>query len=338
MLVAGLATAAGAGEEALRIAVLGHVRGNADGETNRWLPEAVAALARDDPDLLVLTGDLIWGDYHAERVDRAVVEHDWEVLDQALAPLRAEVLTVPGNHDINDPTTREVFRARWGPRPTARRVGDVLLLLLDSTRIDDTIPTPSPRTTTRTTALRTAEVAWIERTLREHRDAKQVFVFLHHVLWWEPDAPWWREVHPVLTRYPVRAVFAGDFGPLKFSHTRRDGIDYLQSAISGLAHVRTARRFQSTRIMNYQLDSYLLVDVRGDEVEIAVRPVAPLSTGKTSAERFHAIFAPEDPTLRERIARALGGPMRRALLAGLVAGTAIAAGLLGYRMGRRRST
>ena len=52
MLVAGLATAAGAGEEALRIAVLGHVRGNADGETNRWLPEAVAALARDDPDLL----------------------------------------------------------------------------------------------------------------------------------------------------------------------------------------------------------------------------------------------------------------------------------------------
>ena len=321
--------------DTLRFAVVGHLRGNADGELNPWIGKIASAIAADAPQAVVLTGDQIWGSYHAERVERAAVEADWVALEAALAPIGAPLLMVPGNHDINDPVTRDVFRERYGPRPAARRLGNTLLLLLDSTRIDDVVPTPSPRNHTRREALPAPQVRWIEATLAEHRDAEHVFVFVHHALWWEADAAWWREVHPLLARSPVRAVFAGDFGPLKFSHGSRDGIDYIQSAVAGSSHLNTLRAFEASRVMNYQLENFVLVEVQGGEAQLTVRTAAALSTGKTSPDRHREVYA-EERSLRERIGRTLGGPTRRIVLAGLALLAFAGGALVGYRAGSRR--
>lgn len=331
-----LPTGAAAEDDALRFAVMGHLRGNENGELNPWMDEIVEALAADAPAFVFLTGDLIWADYHAERVDREAVERDWEALEAALSPLGAPLYIVPGNHDINDPVTAELFRERYGPRPEAVRIGESLFLLLDSTLYDDMVPTPSPRTFTRTDALPEEQVAWIERTLDEHKDARHVFVFVHHVLWWENDAAWWEDVHPILARFPVRAVFAGDFGPLKFSHTERDGIQYIQSAIVGFSHVQTARHFEATRIMNYQFENFVVVEVEGETVKFVVRTAAALATGKQSPERHHEIFAPAQITVREKLDRALGGATRRSMLGAAAFGFAMLGGAFGYLVRRRR--
>ena len=42
---------------------------------------------------------------------------------------------VPGNHDITDLATRDVYFRRYGRVPSAVRVGKVLFLLLSTTRI-----------------------------------------------------------------------------------------------------------------------------------------------------------------------------------------------------------
>ena len=55
-------------------------------------------------------------------------------------------------------------------------------------------------------------------------ESGHVFLLMHHMLWWKEDAPWWAQVHPLLLGTNVRAVFAGDYGPMKFSHLRRDAI------------------------------------------------------------------------------------------------------------------
>lgn len=339
-----LAVLAGAGgasapahseEDRLRFAVMGHLRGNQNGELNPWMDEIVEAVAEEAPQVLFLTGDMIWAEYHAERVDRKVIEQDWDLLEETLRPIGAPLHIVPGNHDINDPVTAAVFRERFGPRPAAVRMGDSLFLLLDSTLHDDAVPTPSPRTYTRTEALPAEQVTWIRQSLAEHGDARHVFVFMHHVLWWAEDAAWWKDVHPILTQHPVRAVFAGDFGPLKFSHTERDGIQYIQSAIEGFSHVQTARNFESTRVMNYQFENFIVVDVEGDTVDFQVRTAAALATGKQSPERHHQIFAREVLTLSEKLERALGGPTRRTLLAGAALLCVLIGALVGRRSGRR---
>ncbi len=322
-------------EDSLRFAVVGHLRGNENGEMNPWIREIAADVAAEAPDLVFLTGDQIWADYHAERVDREVIVRDWQALETALAPIGAPLHMVPGNHDINDPTTAAVFQERYGTRPAALRRGDVLFLLLDSTHYDDVIPTPSPRNWVRTEGLPPAQLQWIRDTLAEHDDARHVFAFVHHVLWWEADASWWREVHPVLAGHPVRAVFAGDFGPLKFSHTERDGIDYVQSAVEGFSHIRTIRNFESTRIMNYQHENFVVVDIAGDRVDLRIRTAAALATGKQAPDRFRKVFAPEELSIGQKLERALGGPTRRTLLALAALGFTAIGAAAGFRLARR---
>lgn len=324
-------------EGAFRFVVAGHLRGNDNGELNPWIDELVKAIVEEDPQAVFLTGDLIWGGYHDERVDRDVVAREWDSLEETLAPVGAPLYLVPGNHDINDPVTAEVFRERFGQRPAALRLGEILFLLLDSTRYEDVIPTPPrPSTNTRTDALASDQIAWIERVLTEHDDARQVFVLLHHVLWWEKNAAWWSEVHPILARHKVRAVFAGDYGPLKFSATARDGIQYVQSSIEGDSDLRLIRNLKMARIMNYQFENFVLVDVKGDEVDIRIRTVAALASGKMSPERFREIFAPEELTLGEKLERALGGPTRRILLTMAAIGFLFLGAAAGYAVGRRR--
>ena len=162
-------------------------------------------------------------------------------------------------------------------------------------------------------------------------DARHVFVFLHHVLWWNENAAWWREVHPLLVRHPVRAVFAGDYGPLKFSATRRDGIQYVQSSVAWSSSPEMLHALEMSRLLHFQLDTFVVVDVEGDRLSWRVPTVGTLHTERYSPERFRAIYAGLDRSWRDRVHEALGGPLRRTALAtGLLAAFA-----LGLWTGRR---
>jgi hypothetical protein len=338
LFVALAGPAAGDASDDFSFAVVGHVRGGATGETFVRLDELLDRLRELRPDLLFLTGDLIWGDYNSSPVDPRAIEGDWQRLDSALARLEVPVYRVPGNHDINDPVTRDIYFARYGRPPAAVTHGGSLFLLLNSGHVPEgNGPAELPRRYTRTARLRPVELEFLRDQLERAADYEHVFVLLHHTLWWDEDAPWWSDVHPLLAGAGVRAVFAGDYGPLKFSHVRRDGIDYLQSAVEGEVDTRILRELPSSRLLYYQLDNFLQVTVSGAEVEVSVHPVAALSSGKYSPERYHEVHRPGEPTLAERFGHALGGPLRRSLFAAALVASFALGGLAVWSVSRRRA-
>ena len=101
------------------------------------------------------------------------------------------------------------------------------------------------------------------------------FVFMHDIIWWEPDSTqWWREVHPLLKNAKVDAVFTGDLGPLKFSTTTRDSVRYFQSSFETKPSVEMLRGLASSRLLSSQFDNFLEVRApqRGNERLDGVNP------------------------------------------------------------------
>jgi hypothetical protein len=159
-------------------------------------------------------------------------------------------------------------------------------------------------------------IAALQSALADTAAYEQAFVLIHHLLWWEDSAPWWRDVHPLMVGRKVRAVIGGDFGPMKFSHERRDGIDYIQTSIEGLPGARLLRKRMDSRLLSQQFDNYLSVRVNGREVAMEVRPVGAIASGKFTPQRWREINQ-HTPSRREQMQAvwaAVRPPKRLALL------------------------
>lgn len=334
VLAAALAAAPGAlppaGGDSARFVVLGHIRGDRHG-LNPRLGELLERARALRPDFVVLTGDIIWGDIQRPLTDPAVVEREWEEVDSAVATLGVPVYRVPGNHDIPDLPARDVWLRRYGSLPRAVVAGPVRLLLLSSTWM------PADGDSGHTLFVRgvdldSAQVAWLARELRSPAPVQHTFAFMHHLLWWQPDdGRWWTEVHPLLVAGGVKAVFTGDYGPLKFSALERDGVRYYQSSIETPVSVDLLRARLSSRILSAQFDNFLEVRVAGPEVEVTVHTVAELSSGEFTPERHRAINEPlPSPPLAHRVWTAVGTPRRLAALGGAILGLL----LIGFAVGR----
>lgn len=291
--------------------VVGHLRGDDNGEELVYLDELVSDVRRLEPDHVFLTGDLIWGDVNSDVTDLAAVERDWERLDGRLAAIGAPLHRVPGNHDINDVGTRDLYLQRYGSLPRAVRDRECLFLLLSSAWIPaDDDPRKHPQAFIRGKDLDPEQIEFVRSELARG-GFEHAFVFMHHMLWWHESAPWWRDVHPVLAEDGrVRAVFAGDYGPTKFSHVARDGIDYVQSSVENQVSLEMLRTLESSRMLASQLDTFLHVTVRGPDVEIDVRPVAAFSSGKFTPAHHDAVFEYDKWSLGRRLQRKLGTPER----------------------------
>lgn len=322
--------------------VLGHVRGDRDGGLHPRLGELLDEVRAVGPEFVVLTGDMIWGDPDAGRdrpADRAAIEAQWTALDSALATLGVPVYRVPGNHDIGDPVTREIWRERYGALPAAVDRDGTRLLLLSSAWE----PGEPDRRAVRGFGYQIDEkqLAFLREKLAEEGAAERAFVFVHHVLWWEDDdAPWWTEVHPVLAEHGVRAVFTGDYGPVKFSHTTRDGIDYYQSVIAPDPSLGILRGHEWNRLLAGQFDNYLVVRTGGSGTDIEVRTVGEVSSGHFTRERWREVHGrivrPPTPSGRDHLMALWALPKGKLAILGAL-GAALVAGLgLGALVARRR--
>ena len=164
---------------------------------------------------------------------------------------------------------------------------------------------------------------------------------MHHLLWWEEeDAPWWQIIHPILVGGDVRAVFSGDYGPEKFSHMRRNGIDYFQSGIAPDPSLGMLLGHEWHRVSAQQFDNFLYVSVAGREVNVDVRTIGEVSSGHFTPQHWRSVYGtirrPGPPGGRERLRALLEHPKGRwAGMAGL--GLAFAGGgILGLMLGRAR--
>lgn len=294
-------------EGSFSFVVLGHVTGHADGRINPLLDELLTEALKLDPDMVFLTGDMIRGGirkglvnidgtFYAAPVpiDSKAIIQDWERLDAMLGQLGVPIYRVPGNHDMTYPATRDIYFARYGELPQAITYGGSLFILLNSSPVPQG-DRPAPYKYVRGKPLDSRQINFIWKELSEDKPYSHVFLFMHHLLWWNEDAPWWLEVHPLLAGRNVRAVFGGDNGPMKFSHMRRDGIDYIQSGIEDYYSIDNPdslwllRNNAGDREMAQQFDNFLYVTVDGPQVTIEVKAVGAISSGKFSPQRFRMV-------------------------------------------------
>ncbi len=318
--------------------VLGHLRGDAKG-LNPKLPELFDKVRALRPDFAVATGDLIWGEVGVNPSDRKKILREWSDIDSVLKTLSIPVYRVPGNHDINDRVTRDVYRERYGTLPQVITVGDTRLLLLASVWVpSDTDTRKMPYF--RTTALDSAQVEFLRSELPKTGFA-HTFLFMHDLLWWQPDSTqWWREVHPMLRDAKVDVVFSGDLGPMKFSTTTRDRVRYFQSSFETKPVVEILRSLQSSRLLSSQFDNFLEVRVNGAEVDVRVHTFGEVSSEMFTPELYYSANMAPPPRPQVPAWRlfwdVIKSPKRiTALVVAFIGGCAILV-YAGLRLGRRR--
>ena len=323
----------------LTFVVLGHIRG---GHQYRFNPKLGALLERVKalhPAFVVVCGDMIWGDIDAPggmpRHDSVVAE--WSVLDSALATLGVPVYRTPGNHDVLDVQSRDIWWQRYGPVPRVVTVDGTRLILLTSSFI------PPDGDTTHMkyiegVDLDTAQLAWLRRTLADTGYA-HTFVFMHHLLWWEtPEGRWWQQVQPMLVHAHVDGVFSGDYGPMKFSHLEKDGVKYWQGSMELQTPLSFLQRSNRGRLLSSQFDTFFEVHVAGDSSSVIIHTANETWDGDFTPDRWRAIEMPPPLTLRERwrLLRTDTGRLRS--LAELSAAMLIVGLVAGWWLGRRRDS
>lgn len=323
--LAGLASPSAAqSNEALRFVVLGHLRGDKNGELLVNLPEVIDSVRREDPDMVFLCGDLIWGDVNREGpADPAVIRADWERLDAALAGLGAPVQRVPGNHDVCDLVTRDLWRERYGELPKAITLGKTRFLLLNSSWWpQDGDERKHPQETIRGVPLSAAQLAFLGTEMERAGEVAHVFLFMHHLLWWEDDAAWWTKAAPLFENHPVRAVFSGDYGPMKFAHLEREGVHYFQTSVENRVSLEMLRGREASRMLSSQLDTYVVVDVEGAQVHYSVRAVGAMSSGKFSPAHYREVHEYDKGSVGRKLLLRWSTPER--LMRGLLQLSALA--------------
>lgn len=330
--------------------VIGHVRGPEDGKLNSMLDELLADVRQLKPDMLILTGDMIWGSVKKALADNKIVTEDWERLDAKLVQLGVPIYRVPGNHDIHDPVTRDIYFKRYGKLPQAVNFPQGRLIFLNSSYVpvgND----PEPRKYIMGQPLDAGQIDFLRRELSKSAQNEHVFVFMHHLLWWDEDAAWWREVHPLLVRSKVRAVFSGDYGPMKFAHMRRDGVDYFRSVVEDDSSPKYLNSLEhlvnmEDRLTAQQFDNFLYVTVKGSQVNVSVQVIAAVSSGKFSPQRWRQVNGPGVPqynpehyskTWTQRVWKTIGTPQRLAALA-IISAVCFAGGAVSATIWNRRKT
>lgn len=333
--------------EAYRFAVVGHIRG---GPGNGNIPTEKLERLTDELrslelDFVVLTGDLVWGDIYPDgEVDGAAIRRDWEALDKLLERVGAPIHRAPGNHDVWDPTTRDIWLERYGPLHRTFEHRGSQFVLLNSCWTPTGATGRTPGMYIRGAPLPSDQLEFLRTTLEGARDASHVFVLMHHMLWWEDDAPWWREAHPLLRTAPVRSVIAGDMGPFKFSRLERDGIEYVQSTIdyTDRPPLVMLRNREESRGLLAQLDNYLVVHVDGPRVRHELRVIEAFESDTYSPQVWREIYEYDKGSLARRVFNRVNTPERamtwlvRIGLGAAAAGSALTAFVV-WILRRRRS-
>lgn len=223
--------------------------------TERWapLPPVLGTILQEvrwiQPDLVLWSGDTVYGYCDS----RAELEAEYERFEQ-LVPSGIPLYNAPGNHEIHadisrctdaekaaacagHPCADDLFRHHFGSLYGSLDVGDVHFVALDAEQHEKTaqpdngLPEIGPR-----------QMAWLRRDLKDHRNARAIFVFLHTELYSAPLIdPGAGASHPALARraklhelfrrYPVKAVFSGH--EHLFWHEPPESHDWIHYFVAG---------------------------------------------------------------------------------------------------------
>ena len=211
----------------------------------------------------VFTGDIVIGS----------TPTDWDEIDADLADLTPPVYFVVGNHDMSN---RDLFTSRYGPTYYSFKYKRDLFIVLDGEL--DSCDIVGEQMTFLQSALNAS-------------DARNVFVFVHKLIWITEDTPYyalqskvnssrgynfqsnfWTDVEPLLCDLNAQVyVIAGDVGvpwAMSVFYEHRDNIHLIASGMGGSEE-----------------ENVLIFDVGSDDVQIQVWRLdgQPLNRGSIEA-------------------------------------------------------
>lgn len=225
------------------------------------------------PHFVFEAGDIVLGGA-AEGVPA-----QWDVFMETIAACEPPYLAIPGNHDISDEATEQIWIERMGPTHYAFTYGNSLFIGLNSEEVGAL------------DRISDEQVAWLKEQLAAST-ATNMFVFLHKPYFaheGDPDtaaATWdkqWSNVAEAFRGHPVRAVFAGHEHLYRDCGVR-DGVRYV---ICGGASVYGMKGNADEGKFNH----YLRVQVRGDQFSWAViKPGSILREDAVTGVRMDELF------------------------------------------------
>ncbi len=193
------------------------------------------------PSFIIDVGDLILGG------SAHLLDEQWNEFKSLVNKIESPFFPVPGNHDISDRLSEEIYKSRIGPTCYAFSYGNSRFIILNSEepgQID---------------SLSEEQIDWLKKELANIK-SKHIFVFLHKP-YFQTKPEKWSTVESLFLPFPSVYVFAGhDHRYLYYG--RKEGIHYIISAGGGAE----IRRDEEEGGFHH----YLLVKVRGAQVSWSV--------------------------------------------------------------------
>ncbi|MDA1263751.1 MAG: metallophosphoesterase [Planctomycetota bacterium] len=221
-------------DDAFVFGVFGDRTGGPD-EGVKVLAQAVEDVNLVDPDLVMTVGDLIQG-YNQTPDWMTQMREYRDIMGRLTAPW----FPVAGNHDVywrgdgrpedeHDANYERHFGPLWY---SFEHKGCCFIVLFT----DESNPETGEKNFSKPECqqMSAEQFAFLDRTLTAAKDARHVFLFLHHPRWYEGNyGNDWRRVHARLADAGnVRAVFAGHIHRMVYDGPR-DGIEYFTLATVG---------------------------------------------------------------------------------------------------------
>ena len=261
--------------------VWGHPRGANDGDTPLNLDEVVELVFELKPDFVVMTGDMIQGRISNKvKQTKELIRKDWDYFDACIKKLGVPVYRLPGNHDVNNYLTRDVYFERYPRLPFSFIYNDSKFILLDSHGIDQRSNDSRKSWGHEAMPFDDNQINFIKQEILSQDNFTHIFFFMHHTTpWSESDNAWWKDIHPLIVGGKTRAVFSGDNPSyMKFAHIEQDEIHYI------LNNTFPSRSFEVYKkhpewptCGQRQLDNIEYVQVNGDKIKYRTYVVGALS-------------------------------------------------------------
>lgn len=282
--------------DSLSFVVWGHPRGPTDGSKPLYLDEILGRIAELDPNFIVVTGDVVSGGASRSKpLNPDLITSDWEFFDRSIEEkLGIPVYRTPGNHDVNNFTTRDIYLKRYRKPPYAITVNDSRLIFLDSVGINQRKNDRGRYWDFQGLYFDKPQLEFIKNEIARQDAYHHVFFFWHHTrMWSKTSSPWWKDIHPLLKGGKTRAIITGD--PIKkYMYDNHDGIHYICSSILETPPVSWLKNNPGTKAgwdVFRQLDNIQHVIVNADDVEYRTIVVGALQNEGLSPSYWESYYS-----------------------------------------------